>query len=221
MQQKNDSALRKRQQITSANRTMFVWVAGISAVVGIAAVLGVFLFQRLLFNEKVLSKKQDTVSTLVANNSAIDKLEQNIRVLNTNQSLLDSRAKSDDKPLQVILDALPADANSSALGASLQNVLLPGPDITIESLTVNPVGGDETETSTEGAMDFTFSVSVPAGRIDSLRDLLRRLERSIRAIDVTGLTVEMQGSKVSLSVTAKGFYEPAKTIELRNETVKP
>ena len=221
MQQKNDSALRKRQQITSANRTMFVWVAGISAVVGIAAVLGVFLFQRLLFNEKVLSKKQDTVSTLVANNSAIDKLEQNIRVLNTNQSLLDSRAKSDDNPLQVILDALPADANSSALGASLQNVLLPGPDITIESLTVNPVGGDETETSTEGAMDFTFSVSVPAGRIDSLRDLLRRLERSIRAIDVTGLTVEMQGSKVRLSVTAKGFYEPAKTIELRNETVKP
>jgi cell division protein FtsB len=219
--QKSDSALRKRQQITSANRTMFLWVAGVSAIVGIAIVLAVFLFQRLTFNEKVLSKKQTTVSTLEANNEVVDELEKNIRLLNTDQALLDSRASPDDKPLQVILDALPSDANSSALGSSLQNVLLPGPDITIDSLTVNPVGTESSDVATDGTMNFSFSVSVPAGRIDSLRELLRRLERSIRAIDVTALTVEMQGAKVSLSVTAKAFYEPAKTIKLKDETVKP
>lgn len=218
---KQDSAIRKRQQISNANRMMFIWVAGVSVVVGIAAVLAVFLTQHLLFNEKVLSKKQATVSTLVTNNSVVDELEENIRLLNTNQALLDARAKPDDKPLQVILDALPADTNSSALGSSLQNVLLPGPDITIESLTVDAVGAEGEVVSTEGAINFSFSVSVPADRIDSLRELLRRLERSIRAIDVTAMTLEMQGSKITLTVTAQAFYEPAKTIELKNETVTP
>lgn len=216
---KQDSAIRKRQQISNANRMMFMWVAGVSVVVGIAAVLIVFLVQHLLFNEKVLSKKQETVSTLVANNKAVDKLEENIRLLNTDQALLDTRAKPEDKPLQVILDALPADANSSALGSSLQNVLLPGPDITIDSLTVAPA--DSEGATTSGAMEFTFSVSVPADKIDSLRDLLIRLERSIRAIDVSSLSLEMQGSKITMSVTASAFYEPAKTIELKNETVRP
>lgn len=219
--QKSDSALRKRQQIANANKMMFLWVAAVSVVVGITVVLSIFLFQRLVFNEKVLGKKQDTVSTLVANNKAVSKLEDNIRLLNTDQALLDSRAKPDDKPLQVILDALPADANSSALGASLQNVLLPGNGISIDSLTVNPVNDSSTDSTASGSMEFSFTVSTPAGQIDSLRDLLRRLERSIRAIDVTALTVEMQGTKVILSVTAKAFYEPAKTVELKNETVKP
>lgn len=216
--QKSDAALRKRQQIAKANRTMFLWVAAVSAVVGIAVVLSVFLFQRLVFNEKILAKKQSTVSTLVANNKATNQLEDNIRLLNTDQALLDSRAKPDDKPLQVILDALPAEANSSALGASLQNVLLPGDGISIDSLTVNPIAEDS---EAGGAMEFSFTVSTPAGQINSLRDLLRRLERSIRAVDVTSLTVEMQGARVVLSVKASAFYEPAKTVELKDETVKP
>jgi cell division protein FtsB len=219
--QKSDAALRKRQQIAKANRTMFIWVAAVSAVVGIAAVLSVFLFQQLVFNEKILAKKQTTVSTLVANNKAVDQLEDNIRLLNTDQALLDSRAKVEDKPLQVILDALPADANSSALGSSLQNVLLPGDGISIDSLTVDPISDEGSDSTTEGGIDFSFSVSTPAGQINSLRDLLRRLERSIRAIDVTELTVEMQGSKVVLSVKATAFYEPARSIELKDETVKP
>lgn len=219
--QKSDSAIRKRQQISNANRMMFVWVAAVSAVVGIAAVLGLFLFQRLVFNEKILSKKQQTLSTLVANNKAVDGLEENVRLLNTNQSLLDVRAKPDDTPLQVILDALPADANSSALGSSLQNVLLPANNISIESLTVNPVDGESSGSATDGVMEFSFSVSAPASEINSLRELLKRLERSIRAINVTSQTIEMQGAKITLSVTAQAFYEPAKTIELKNETVKP
>lgn len=218
---KQDSAIRKRQQISNANRMMFMWVAGVSMVVGVAAVLALFLVQHLIFNEKVLSKKQTTVSTLVANNSAVGKLEENIRLLNTNQALLDSRATTDDKPLQVILDALPSDTNSSALGASLQNVLLPADNVSIEALSVDAAGAEGETSSTDGSMDFSFTVSVPEGGIDSLRDLLLRLENSIRAIDVTAMTLEMQGTRITLSVTARAYYEPAKTIELKNKTETP
>ena len=185
-----DPALRKRQQIAKANRMMFLWVAGVSIVVGIALVLSIFLIQKLFFNEEVLNKKQQTVKTLTDNNSVVDQLKDNARVLNTNQNLLDSRAKEEDTALQAILDALPSEPNSSALGSSLQNVLLPGDGIQVESLTVEPVAGAESTTesgsaavSTENTIGFTFSVSAPSDKIDSLRELLRRLEKSIRAID--------------------------------------
>ena len=225
----DDPALRKRQQIAKANRMMFLWVAGVSVVVGIALVLSIFLFQKLLFNEKVLNKKQDTVSTLSDNNKVVGQLKDNARVLNTNQNLLDSRAKEEDTALQAILDALPSEPNSSALGSSLQNVLLPGDGIQVESLTVDPVAGSEStsdtaDTSAEAdanTISFTFSVSAPSDKIDSLRELLRRLEKSIRAIDVRTMSIEMQGSRITLTASAVAYYEPTKSIELKTEIVKP
>lgn len=225
-----DVAIRKRQQIAKANRMMFLWVAAVSAVVGIAVVASVFLFQKMVFNEKILSEKQKTYSILVGNNEVVDTLKDNLRVLNTNQALLDSRAQADDKPLQVILDALPSDANSSALGASLQEVLLKSGGVSIESLTVDPVLGlesssdsssDATAVSGANTINFSFTVSAPAGKPDALRELLRRLERSIRAIDVQSLTVETQGSKIMLSADATAFYEPAVTTGLKDKVIKP
>lgn len=221
-----DPALRKRQQIAKANRMMFLWVAGVSVIVGIALVLSIFLVQKLLFNEQVLSKKNETVRTLTDNNKIVGQLKDNARVLNTNQNLLDSRAKEEDTALQAILDALPSEPNSSALGSSLQNVLLPGDGIQVESLTVEPVAGVEgtsasesTTASGENTIGFTFSVSAPSDKIDSLRELLRRLEKSIRAIDVQTATIEMQGSRITLTASAVAYYEPTKSIELKTESV--
>ena len=68
----NDTALRKRTQISKANRTMFLWIAGASALVGFAVVTSIFLGQQLLFNEKVLLEKNKTVSTLNANNKIVE-----------------------------------------------------------------------------------------------------------------------------------------------------
>lgn len=223
-----DPALRKRQQISKANRMMFLWVTIASAVIGLAAVLGLFLTKTLLYNEKVLAKKQDTISVLRENNQSIERLKREVRKINTNQALLDSRANDNDQPLQVILDALPSDANSSALGASLQEILLKSPNITIESLTVDPVSGVESnndttaaaETTNANAIGFTFTVTAPAGDANSLKKLLVRLERSIRAINVTQVSVEVQGSRMLMNATAEAYYEPAKSASLKEELVR-
>ncbi len=227
-----DPALRKRQQISKANRTMFLWVAGVSAIVGIAVVVSIFLSQKLMFNEKVLGEKGKTVDILKHNNSVVDELKKNVRVLNTNQALIDSRAAGEDEPVQVVLDALPSDANSSALGASLQENLLKAPDITIESLVVDPVFGVESNTesntssssssaATGNVITFRFSVSTQASKIDALKTLLQRLESSIRTIDITKVVIETQGSRAVLSADGVGYYEPAKTVELKEKTVRP
>lgn len=230
-----ETALRKRQQIAKANRTMFLWVAAISAVVGIAIVSSIFLFQKATFNEKILAVKSKTASTLRANNKAIPELENQIRVLNTNQALKDAMAPNQTQPIRVVLDALPADANSSALGSSLQSRFLNDPALKIESLIVDPVMGVESQTdanvenaatgteaeATSHEIAFRFSVSSDINNASALKDLLQKLERSIRAIDIRSLRIETQGNRLLLAVDGRAFYEPAKTVELKDKAVKP
>jgi len=232
-----DTAIRKRQQIANANRMMFVWVAGVSAIVGIAVVASIFLLQKAWFNEKVLAEKSRTASTLVQNNKVINDLKDQVRVLNTNEALKSAMAPGESQPVQVVLDALPADANSSALGSSLQEKFLKDDGLTIESLNVDPVAGVEsqtdsnvqdassTATSTTGSdtsgnqINFRFSVSTTDA--SKLKNLLQKLERSIRAIDLQTLTIETQDTRLVLSASGRAFYEPAKTVELKDKTVKP
>jgi hypothetical protein len=224
-------AIRKRSQIASANRVMFMWVAGVSVVFGVSVVAVIFLTQILFFNERVLHEKDITVSTLESNYKNVTKkdgLQDQVRVLNTNQALIDSKAKPDDQAVQVILDALPSDANSLALGASLQNKLMFGINgLTLNSLQVDPVAGVETNsdssvvdaspTSTQGQITFRFSVN---GDEASLRQLLVNLEKSIRTIDILSLKIESQGGSRMLSVQARAFYEPERVVKLREKTVK-
>jgi hypothetical protein len=229
--QPNDTALRKRTQISKANRTMFIWIAGASALVGFALVAAIFLGQKLIFNEKVLIEKNKTVATLDANNKVIDDLQNSIEVLDTNEALIANRAQDSDRAIQVILDALPSDANSLALGASLQNRLLANiPGLTLESLQVDPVQGIEelTEDSVQDAsgdgsavtnqITFRFVVS---GTQEALKQVLTNLERSIRTIDVLQLQIENQGTTQVLTIDGRAFYEPAKEIKLYDKAVRP
>jgi cell division protein FtsB len=230
--QTKDAAIRKRTQIAKANRTMFLWVAVVSAVVGVSLVGSIFLIQKIAFNEKILSEKNKTISILDKNNNSVSELESQVRVLDSNQALIDSKAKPGDQAVQVILDALPQSANSLALGASLQNKLLAGiPGLTINSLQVDPVVGveslgDTTTTnassavSASGQPQITFRFSV-VGSETALKEVLTRLERSIRTIDVTSLRVESQGANRLLTIQARAFYELARTVELKDKVVKP
>ncbi len=228
--QPNEVAMRKRTQIAKANRVMFIWVAAVSVIVGFGLVGSIFLAQKLFFNMKVIGEKNKTVSILTTNNANVKDLEGNVRALDTNQALIDSKAKPADQAIQAILDALPSDANSNALGASLQSKLLASVSgLTVQSLQVDPVVGVEQLSSDATVQDtsvgtggnvitFRFSVS---GTPTALQQALTNLEKSIRAIDVTKLRIENQGSTQVLNVEAKAFYEPAVVVQLTNKLVKP
>lgn len=220
--------LRKRAQIATANRIMFLWVAGVSIVFGFALVGAIFLTQMLLFNERVLQEKDRTIAILKTNNENIPELESQILVLDTNKELAALKAVPTDQAIQVILDALPSYANSLALGASLQNKLLAGiPGLVLNSLQVDPVVGIESLTGNDSIKNvlpdaqneitFRFSVS---GDEAALKQVLTNLERSIRTIDVTLIKIENQGLARALSVQARAFFEPARTVQLRDKTVK-
>lgn len=228
---KNEVALRKRSQIAQANRTMFIWIALASALIGIAAVVSIFLGQKLAYNERVLAAKQETVSTLDSNLGVVENLKAEIQALDANSALLSAKANDSDQALQVVLDALPSDANSLALGSSLQNKLLAGVDgnYSLKTLEVKPVDGVETMTSSttvdasatgepaSNQIEFSFSVE---GDQSALRQILQNLEKSIRTIVVTRLALNTESGLLTMNVEGHAFYQPAKTIELKEIPIK-
>ena len=218
---KSAAGSRKRQQISQANKMMFVWIAGVSVVVGISIVLMVFLVQKIWYGEKVIAEKSKTVSTLEKNLANVSELRDNIRVLNTNEDLGSARLNESDSSLQPILDALPAYANPTALASSLQTKLLAGvPGIVVETINVDPSESGDSGDGTS-PIDFTFSVSADANNYDAFRQVLERLEKSIRPFNVTGLTVEGQGKRLIMTVNGESYFSSAKQIELTQKVVKP
>lgn len=237
MAEQETTAIRKRQQIANANRMMFTWVAIASAIVGIAVVASVLLAQKALFNEKVLAEKAKTASVLANNNKVIDELKNQVRVLNTNETLKQAMIPGESQPVQVVLDALPAEANSSAFGASLQKKFLSAPGLQVESLVVDPVIGVEASANSgaqavappvpsassvsQNQITFRFTVSTDVKNADALKKLLASLEHSVRPIDITSLSVESQGARLVLKASGATYYEPAKTVNLKDKVIKP
>lgn len=222
MATKDVAALRKRAQIAKANRTMFIWVACASVIVSAAVVLVVMMVQKGAHNQKAINELGKTVGVLKKNNENVTQLEDQIRGLGSDESLLALRMNDTDNALRVILDALPAEPNPSALGASLQAKLFG--DIKVESVQVMPLGdtsstssSDESGTSSN-AITFQFTVK---GSATQLKSLLTRLERSIRTIQIAHMKIESTGGEQTLSATGRAYYSPAKTLQLTNKNVKP
>lgn len=220
-------ALRKRQQIAGANKTMFIWVAGASVIVGAALVASVFLGEKLIFTEKVLEAKQSTASTLSENLNNIGTLKDNVRILNTNQALKSVMTADETDPIQVVLDALPSDANSTALGSSLQQKFLSRPGISVQSLTVDPISGvessdDSTSSDTSTAQNsITFNFIVKVKDAATVENMFKDFERSIRTIDLTNLTLNYQDNEFLVTANGVAYYEPSQTVKLKDETIKP
>lgn len=227
------AALRKRQQIAKANRTMFIWVAAVAVLIGFSGVAVKFLWQEQTFNNKVLNEKSTTDKVLTGNLKAVTELKNQVRVLNTNQALKDSMALGQDQPIRVVLDALPSEANSSALGASLQEKFLTEPGLNIETLTVDPVDGVESQsvsgvedasssvstTAGVGTIGFRFSVSTAATDTQVLQDLLSKIERSIRTFHIQTMKLEQQGQRLLLTIDGQAFYQSAVSSNLKEKAV--
>lgn len=208
----------KRDQVQKAQRTMFFWVAGMSAVVGFALVIAWFLWQQLVFRTEVVNQKNETVATLEKNNEALPELKNNLRVLEVNSALQSAKANQDEQALQVILDALPSEKSSLALGSSLQEKLVgDSANVTIETLSTDT--DSISNVTADNAVPFRLVVtSSDAG---ALKNLLQKFERSIRVIDIDALTLERSTDRYTLTLTAHAYYEPARVIELQKTTVKP
>ncbi len=215
-------AIRKRQQIDSSRKTMFIFVASAAFLSGIAVVVSVFLIQQIIFHSKVIIEKQTTISRLDANIENVNKLKDNVRVLETDAALNSVKSSDESSALQTILDALPDTANADALGASVKNRFIDTVDgITINNLMVSPVNNEEASGDNEtidNAVSFSLEVT---GDANKLKELLTKFERSIRVIELSSFEVQSGDNRPSLIIQGLARYEPAQVVQLQKKVVKP
>jgi hypothetical protein len=219
-----DVAIRKRQKILDSSKKMFLWVAGASVVIGFSAVVSVFLVRQIMFKEKIVSEKNNTVKVLEGNIKAAPNLTDEVRLLHTNEALIKARINEQERPLQVVLDALPADNNKLALGASIQNKLVGSVSgVNIEALTVgDDVSSNKKKSAATGkATTVPFQLVISSGDVNKLKDLMKRFELSIRTINVTSITIEQGDASSTMTVRGNAYYIDPVTIQLKGKTVKP
>lgn len=218
MNDNKDAAIRKRQQIDSSKRTMFIVVAIAAFAVGISLVVAFFLAQQIWFHTKIIGAKQETIDTIRKNIDSVDELKSNVRKLDVNDALNSVKINDDSSAVQSILDALPAEANADALGASLQTKFAGSiGGLTIERLTIGSTGGKSTKDS-GSTIGFTMSVNGPA---DKLKELLAKFEKSIRVIELKSIDVQATRNGLTMNISGAAYYEPAQQVQLETEVVKP
>jgi hypothetical protein len=212
------TGVKKRQQIKNANQMTFIWIMIASAAVVFCLVTAQFLVRQAWFNQKVINERAKTQSTLANNIKNYDKLKKSVEKLVADPNLAKVKANESDTAYKVVLDALPVTKDGTVLGSSLLQVILPKSGVSVTSLSA----GDESTTAPvengENFITFDFAAN---SSFDQVAVMLRDLERSIRPISVTDIT--LQGSDKSLNVQVRGqsYYEPEQTITLGKKVVQP
>lgn len=219
------TGLKKRQQIEGAGRTMFIWVAIAAVAVSFCVAAGQYLFTKWDYNNKVLSKKYAAAQILSNNLANAQQLKKEVDDLVANQDLASVKNNPNDANTKSVLDALPTTFDPAALATSLQQVILSRSGVSIESITVPPdvdasqAGNNAATATTTGPQEVQFTVVVN-GTYDKVRTMVKDLERTIRPMKITGMTLNGSDSSLRATFSVTTYYQPAQSVSLGQEVVK-
>lgn len=249
MGENKEVAFLKRNAINKANQTMFLAVAGAALIAGASVVGMIYLFRIYSFNIKVLTEQDKSISTITQNIENINDLKERLGSLETNESLNEKNLKSnaDDGGLRVIADALPDSENASGLGSALQKRIF-SDGVTLDAFNIESSDSNSLSTSAstsvssessnipEGVKDIQFTASISASfpnegspediknketaAYNNIVNTLQKMEKSIRAINVTSLKFERSINKFTLTLSAKSYYYPKYVMTLDSTKVK-
>ena len=239
MGENKEVAFLKRNAINKANQTMFLVVAGAALIAGASVVGMIYLFRIYSFNIKVLTEQDKSISTITQNIENINDLKERLGSLETNESLNEKNLKSnaDDGGLRVIADALPDSENASGLGSALQKRIF-SDGVTLDAFNIESSDSVSSESSNipEGVKDIQFTASISASfpnegspediknkeaaAYNNIVNTLQKMEKSIRAINVTSFKFERSINKFTLTLSAKSYYYPKYVMTLDSTKVK-
>lgn len=226
------TGVRKRQQIQDTNKRIFIWLAVAAVIVSICLVALQFLLREFMFNQKIINQKGETNKTLVQNLGEAEKLRENVNALLADENLNSLKYETSNTKttaLNVVLDALPVEGDTTAFANSLQAVVLPRSGVSITELTtsVTQDGGVSTIDPSVPVAPATQPSPLPftagfTGRYADIQRALDDMSRVIRPINLQKLTIRASDKDIlQVSTSGMTYYMPARTVEVRTEVMKP
>lgn len=216
----------KRSLINKANSTIVIATAVAAFVLVFTLVAGKSLLSQMTYQNKVIGIKKDALEQLKVDLAARDALQTSYKAfIDDDPNVLGGNpAGKEDKDgdnAMLVLDALPSKYDFPALTTSLEKVIT-GQSLSIISISGTDQEADGTIQQTSPnpaplAMPFQVQVSGSYVAIQSLIDVF---EKSIRPFQF--LTLELSGDESSMTavISAQTFYQPEKSLEIKQEVVQ-
>lgn len=216
----------KRLAIDKANATIVIAVAIATFIVVFSLVASKALYSQMRYQSKVSSKKETALKTLKDNLQTADQLtnsykafaDQPTNVLGGNPK---GNADMDGDNPRIVLDALPSQYDFPALTTSIEKLL------NDHGFSIGSISGSDEETtqaSKDSSVDpqpveMPFTVEVATDDKRGM-DLMELFERSIRPMHVDKLSLESSNGQLKVTITAKSYYQPAKSLNVQTEVVR-
>lgn len=217
----------KRVQIDKANVAV-VTVVSITAFVTIFSLVAVHsLAQRYSYQSKVVTAREKAKDQLKQNITAADTLTSSYEQFVSSQENIigggsTGTGETDGDNARIVLDALPSKYDFPALATSLEKVAK-NQGVLIENIQgiddeVNQNLSKDQVSPAPVELPFTLGVK---GDYGSVVSLIETFERSIRPFVMNETTISAtDGGGLRLTVKAKTFYQPEKSLQLKSEVVK-
>ncbi len=216
----------KHIQINKASTIITATVA-IASFICVASLVAsrTMLLQRN-YQAKVIKEKELAVKTLKDNIKAVDSLEASYQAFVKNpvniiggSSIGDGERDGDNAKL--ILDALPSKYDFPALATSVEKILRDKSFAVVEITgTDDELAQASKDSPNPEVIEMPFSFTIGGG-YDAMHDLISALERSIRPIQISRLTISADsGSGLQLTIDAKTFYQSEKKFNVQKKVIK-
>ncbi len=214
----------KRIQINKANTIMVASIAVAAFIVVFSLVASRALLSKRGYQSRVIDGKTTAVNQLEQNLDTVDELVVSYQAfVGTPDNVIGGNpsgsGEGDGDNAKIVLDALPSKYDFPALATSLEKIL--GKKYQIDGIT----GTDDEVAQGNGTVTAPAPVDMPfevgaTGNFTSIKDLLLIFERSIRPIKISKLEVNGSNSQLQITVNAKTYYQPEKTLSVQKKVVK-
>lgn len=216
----------KRSLITKANSTIVVATTVAAFVFVFTLVAGQTLVSQVAYQNRVISAKKEALEQLREDLNARDSLEAAYKAFvaekpNVLGGLPEGTGEKDGDNARLVLDALPSKYDFPALATSLEKI------ITGQGLAIEGISGTDEEaiqqenqiSPTPEPIEMPFTVEVN-GTYVAIQNLVGVFQRSIRPFQIQALELTGEDSNMQATITAKTFYQPEKSLEIRKEVVR-
>jgi Tfp pilus assembly protein PilO len=216
----------KRIGVDKTNARTVVITAGASFLVVFFLVASFSLFSQLRYQNRIIGAKKKAVTLLKANVKASDSLVASYKTFaiqpqNFIGGNADGQGGQDGSNAKITLDALPSKYDFPALTASLEKIA------TDQRVSIQDITGNDDEVSqlanqssnSPQPVEIPFEIKL-SGDYAAIQRFVVALERSIRPIQIQTMQVTGDPQTLTLHLTAKTFYQPEKTLNIRTTVVK-
>lgn len=215
----------KRVLIDKANTRLVVTVSIAVFAVIFSLVAAKTLWTQSSYQKRVIDAKNKAATQLQANVEAMEKLSASYSAfVGTSTNIIGGNSlgtgPQDGNNAKIILDALPSKYDFPALATNLETLM------NDQQVTVVNISGVDDEIAQSGNTDspsptpveMPFQLTATADYVKT-QALIGAFERSIRPIKITTLDISGAQDRLTVTVSAMTYYQPAKSLNIREEIV--